>query len=183
MHWSVCDLLTDRNGSCDFTQCGDGRCCCSTVIKPILGETINVVVWRGGKRVTSKDITITDSSKLTSLKFVIYSVSKLYMKPWSVNIKEIWWSTLDFFFCPSSLDSQTQSPTNPFSTTIQCELSSQMAIKHGECCHGGWLLGSGGHVLQKRRHEEGRCCALVNAVSWKMCTFLSFNFLLLIPGF
>lgn len=52
-----------ENGSCDFTQCGDGRCCCSTVIKPILGETINVVVWRGGKRVTSKDITITDSIK------------------------------------------------------------------------------------------------------------------------
>lgn len=111
MYWSVCDLLTDRNGSCDFTQCGDGRCCCSTVIKPVWGEIINVVVWRGGKRVASKVFSIERSSKSTSLKLiVIYNVSKHYTKPWSVNIKEIWWNTLDFFFCPSSLTVKPRVP-------------------------------------------------------------------------
>ncbi|XP_075906595.1 uncharacterized protein LOC142904391 isoform X2 [Nelusetta ayraudi] len=53
----------DENGSCDFTQCGDGRCCCSTVIKPVWGEIINVVVWRGGKRVASKVFSIERSIK------------------------------------------------------------------------------------------------------------------------
>lgn len=109
MYWSVCHLLTDRNGSCDFTQCGDGRCCCSTVIKPVWGETINVVVRRGGKRVASKDISIERSSKSTSLKFVIYHVSKRYTKPWSVNIKEIWWNTLDFFSVPPLWQSNPES--------------------------------------------------------------------------
>nr|XP_046239311.1 uncharacterized protein LOC124056178 isoform X2 [Scatophagus argus] len=71
--------LTLRNNEghgeehCSFKQCNNGRCCCSTKMILILGETHKATVWKGDENMGSKTISVTDSTKprvptITSVK-------------------------------------------------------------------------------------------------------------------
>lgn len=109
IYWSRCDLFTDRNESCNFRPCGSGQCCCSTAVKVFMGEKINATVWRGGKRVVSRDINVTYSSKLTSLVFLFFF--KWVRFGWLVHTVRAGQSSQIFFSIPPLFTVKPKAPT------------------------------------------------------------------------
>ena len=65
----ACHLVFHREKHSNFKQCDTAQCC-SVHQEEILvaGESFTATVWKGGDRIESKIINVTDSSKLTSLK-------------------------------------------------------------------------------------------------------------------
>lgn len=58
---------------CIFKRCDSGRCCCSTEMILVNGETHTAIVWKGGERMGSKIIRVRESIKpivptITSVK-------------------------------------------------------------------------------------------------------------------
>ncbi|KAM6950442.1 uncharacterized protein PEZ65_000251 [Lycodopsis pacificus] len=53
----------NENGSSTFTQCDNGRCCCSVKISLYLGETHTATVQKGDKIIKSQIISVTDTIK------------------------------------------------------------------------------------------------------------------------
>ncbi|KAM8736462.1 uncharacterized protein AB9X84_021883 [Acanthopagrus schlegelii] len=56
-------LSFDDESSCIFKQCDRGKCCCSTQMSLIYGETHNATVWKGALNLVSKTISVADSFK------------------------------------------------------------------------------------------------------------------------
>ncbi|XP_031698373.1 uncharacterized protein LOC116380610 [Anarrhichthys ocellatus] len=53
----------NENGSSTFTQCDNGRCCCSIEMSLISGETHTATVRKGDKIIKSQIISVTDTIK------------------------------------------------------------------------------------------------------------------------
>lgn len=74
---TACDLFIHRDVGCIFTQCDNGRCCCSTKITLVPGETLQATVWRGGDSVGSKKISVTETCKLTWLEILKSTATRI----------------------------------------------------------------------------------------------------------
>ncbi|XP_047436169.1 uncharacterized protein LOC125005153 [Mugil cephalus] len=68
--------LGDGTESCSLQQCDSGRCCCTVTMKLILGETHTATVWRAGKSLESKKISVTDTVKPKTPTIISVNESK-----------------------------------------------------------------------------------------------------------
>ncbi|XP_070825895.1 uncharacterized protein [Chaetodon trifascialis] len=82
---------------CIFKQCGSGRCCCSTEMILVSGETHTAVVWKGGENMGSKIIRVRESIKprvptITSVK----ESNGNFQVMWKTNMEGSFSDSLDF---------------------------------------------------------------------------------------
>ncbi|XP_070692342.1 uncharacterized protein [Pempheris klunzingeri] len=105
---------THKMVHCIAEECG-GQCCCSVQMVLVIGESHTVTVWKGGERMESKVIDITNSIKPKTPTIV--SVTQTYGK---VKIK--WKTNMDGTFSNSSNANMTYSKkggTEKVTKTVQ----------------------------------------------------------------
>ncbi|KAI3377767.1 hypothetical protein L3Q82_008913 [Scortum barcoo] len=75
--------------SCVFSQCDSGGCCCSFKMILILGETHKATVYKGGKKMESKIIGITESRKPKAPTITSVKESEGYFEiMWTTNMDQ-----------------------------------------------------------------------------------------------
>uniref|UniRef100_A0A3Q1J9M4 Fibronectin type-III domain-containing protein n=1 Tax=Anabas testudineus TaxID=64144 RepID=A0A3Q1J9M4_ANATE len=84
----VLTLWDDGNKDCYVQECGSELCCCYVQMHIILGKSHNATIWKRGKNVESKNISIETSIKPKAPTIVlVYESNGNYRVKWTTNMK------------------------------------------------------------------------------------------------